>query len=685
MTDPTKKPKPLALQDPNNPDQPIPLQPQQPQPAQIPSGTQAPTITPQQVTPVAPQSSATSQLAQQTLQQAAGQAQTGYSSPTATATSQATQNLLADPNMGYSPEKAVSEYDVNAAKALETARQGLVGASGSSLAQSRLKDLALETAEGRSAVQQSASEQARNNALAAISAGQTTTGMEQAINSGNIQNLLSVLSAAEPQLQREETAVDRGIALAQSNQNAQLQTMLTELQGKISAGLQTNAQDWQGIQNELDREIKKWTASGNWQNALDAIKLKGEIDIQAQKDAQIWSTGERVATQAFTTSERLSSQDFVSAESYLDRLLKESIANNDNATQKWVTEKQAELQLKMQTNEMTFEEKMAYLNEQFKDADVGRQQTILQFQHGLRLVEMNKEFSHEQILEEVKADLQKSINEGDYANARALQKAELEYRVNKDIEDRKIEWAANALQEKGLDMQILQQQLDNIDDMIENYGIDPSFKTEFVKATLDGQGIDTSGFEQIDVTAKAQQALSEEYDLMLFQFGQSHPEYVDKTLIGYGSQDGVIGQGTYPIYEETINANGLQAFSDYYNYTMYGELSDAMREERRTAGYLGASDLPNALEGDKFKITEATTYNGVSVPPGEYTVQVRQSSAGSKFFGTKHNYDNYYLVGKDGSEIYIQQKTTGVEGNLISDLWAGDTPDYWQSDVNTSP
>lgn len=653
-----KKQTNLPLQDPNNPNAPVPLkQPQQ--------NTTAPTIQPQQVQPVSTPQSQTSQLASNALQNASNQATAGFNSPTATQTSQLTQKLLTDPNQGYNPQQAVqsglTQYDRSVADALEVARQGMVGASGSSVAQSGLQDLALRTAEGRSDVknelEQSANERTTQNMLNALAAGQTTTAMEQGINSQNLNNVLNVLNAAEPQLQREENAINRGLEIAKVNQNAELQGYLTELQGKINQGLQTNKQDFEAVQNALDRDIARWTSEGNWNNALEAINLKGEIDAVAQESAQRWQTGERVATQVWSTGERLSQNDFTAAESYLDRLNKKAIADGDNETQKWVAEKNAELQLKMQTNEMEHDEKMSYLDMMYADAlankDAVRQKSILQFQSGLKIAEMEKQNGYDMAIEELRADTQTAIAEGNNETVTANLKAELEYRVNKDIEDRKIEWAANALQEKGLDMQVYQQQLDTIDDMIENYGIDPAMKTEFVKATLSGQGIDTSQFEQVDITTEAQKALSADFDMQMFQFGITHPEYVDQET----------GE---------LNSEGLQKFNEYFNEYMYGELSPEKKEERRVAGYLGADDLAFAQEGDKYKINEPTTYNGLTIPPGEYSVIETKETYGSKFFGTKQSTFRTKLVNVEtGEEFQVDKSQSGTEGNIVSNLWAG--------------
>lgn len=654
ITDPNKKPKNLPLQDPNNPYAPIPLIQQ--------NSNTVPTIVPQQVKPVSAPQSTTSQLANQTLQQAAITAQKGYQSPVATQTSQLTQQLLRDPNQGYNPQQSVAkgltEYDRNAANAIETARQGLVGASGSSLAQSGLKDLALKTAEGKSTLknqlEQSASETARQNVLSTISAGQTTSGMEQGIQSGNFDQLLSVLSASQPELQREESAIDRGLAIAQANQNAELQTSLMELQGKIQTGQQLMSQDFEAIQNNLDREITKWTQSGNWENALNALKFKGEIDLQSQQAQQQWQTGERLATQSWSTTERVSEQDFTAAQNYLSRQLQQSIATADAEMQKWVTEKQGELQLKMQVNGMGHEESMAYLNSQLREAeatgDVGRQQLIMSYASNLKMNEMEKENGFNVAIESMRGDIEREITFGNNANAIAMQKAELEYRVNKDIQDQKLEQASLALQEKGVDVNVFQSMLSTIDDMIEKDGLNPQMKMDFVKSTMVGQGIDTSLFEKVDVASEAQQAISAEFDLMKNQYLMTHPEFVDEAT-------------------GDLNKDGMLRFNQYFNKMMYGELSEEDKQKVTEAGYItDPAEIPNAMPGDKYKISTSVEipmfgYDQykkkgggvltVKIPAGEYSVLEEPIIQKNGLFGATNKYTKVYLIDANGKKIHI--------------------------------
>lgn len=659
-----QKQKVLPLQDPNNPyTSTIVVQPPQ---------NQAPTITPETIQPVAAPQSPTSQMAAQTLQKASTAANTGYQSPTAQQVSQQTQTLLKDPNMGYDPNKVVSqgltEFDRNLANAMETARAGLVGASGSSEAQAGLRDLALRSMEKRASIknelERTANEQTLTNVINALASGRETVGMEQGIQQGNLQGLISVLSAAEPQLQREETAFDRGIQIATANQNAQLQTLLTKMQGDIQMGLQVNQQEWEGVQNELNRVLDKEISSGNWQNALDVQTLKGEIDQTLQENNQRWSSAERVATQSWQTEERLDQNTHDDAQNLLDRELQKAIADGDNATMKWVEERKAELALTLQLKDQTHDEKMLTLQTMADEAkavnDVKREMQILNYKSKITMQEMEKDYGYKAALETIRGEIEKDIQTGNNDAAMERLKAELQYRTLADIEDKKIEWAKLELEKRGVDIAQLNQQMSAIDDMIQNYGINPAMKTEFVKATLEGQGVNTDMFQAEDITKRAQKAIDEQFEMTKYQFFATHPQY------------------TLDTQDTAKKQEAMNAFNEYWNYTMYGELTDEMKEDRASVGYLDKTQIANAQEGDKFKFKEdvAWTVSGAGdqlIPAGTYTVITESATHGSSFFGTQRNTNDWILVNdKTGDRYVARNSVTAGQGNFLSDLWLDD-------------
>ena len=388
-------------------------------------------------------------------------------------------------------------------------------------------------------------------------------------------------------------------------------------------------------------------AFSNYINNLATVGNMAEGGLNREATAELQAN-----SQAWQTSERISTEDFTATQNALDRIEERATRENNTALTKWVENKRAETTLRVQTNDMTHDEKMAYLNNElanaYADNDVERQKDILQFQGTITLNEMEKQHGYDVAIENIRGDIEKSIKEGDYANATALQTAELEYRVNHDIQEFALEKAAQELTAKGVNMDIIERQYNQI---AEAYGEEAA--NEFISTTLQEQGVDMSGYQIADKKSAALQAMAEEHEMMIEQFKQTHPQFVDQAT----------GE---------ITPDGLETFNDYFNFTMYGEMSDEMKEERRTAGYLGEDDIEFAQPGDKYLIETGTTAaNGMFVPPGEYSVVSEQNTEGQKFWGTQRDVERVYLVNNETGEKYMVDKTkSGTKGNIISGLWA---------------
>jgi hypothetical protein len=149
VTNTVKKNNNLPMQDPNNPNAPMQI------------------VQPQQ-----PDSNAVQGAANQSSMQINKMAQQGFSSPTIQATSQQTQELLKDPTQGQNYQQNINnrlaQQDRERAQAVETARQGLAGMSGSSLNQNALVDIALKGVEQRADLQtqlESEAAQAKQDAI----------------------------------------------------------------------------------------------------------------------------------------------------------------------------------------------------------------------------------------------------------------------------------------------------------------------------------------------------------------------------------------------------------------------------------------------------------------------------------------------------------------------------------------
>ena len=306
-----KKQTNLPLQDPNNPNQPVQLVSQQNTPAPQP----------QQVKPIsAPQqNSQIQQVSDQSLIQANQLAQHGFQSPNAQLTSQQTQALLKDPNQGMDFDayrrNQLSQLDSQQADALEAARQGLVGASGSSLAQNNLMGIALKGIENKAnftnQLDASIANQRSQNLLNALAAGRETTGMELGISEQNLNSLLAARGAAEPELNRQQTssenALNRALELTLQSNDLQGNKELAMLKQKLDSGLLTQEQEWKAAQAALDRAAEIALQQGDIAGQLQIQQLRAQIEAAAQESAQKWQTAERIATQAFTSGKTFNS------------------------------------------------------------------------------------------------------------------------------------------------------------------------------------------------------------------------------------------------------------------------------------------------------------------------------------------------------------------------------------------
>jgi len=308
--------------------------------------------------------------------------------------------------------------------------------------------------------------------------------------------------------------------------------------------------------------------------------------------------------------------------------------------------------------ERTFEERMAILEAELEsaeaDKDVERQKEILQEEAKLKLTEMEEQYGYDAALTTLQGDIDKAISEGDHAATAALQKEKLEYQVNRDVQDFALQEMALDLEAKQVDVELVASQYEN---MLNTYGQEAA--DEFMANTLAQNGIDVAKYNIVDRQEQAIKALQEEYELITVQFAATHPEYV--------GDDG------------NLTEEGLAKFNDYYNYTMYGEESEEMKEEERTAGWItNPAELSNAVAGDMVKLDEAlTTTMGVldgygQIPAGEYSVVEEPVSSGSKFFGTAEEWVDTYLVSASGNKYRIKSGPKGAVGNVVSNLWAGD-------------
>lgn len=598
QTTATKQKTNLPLQDPNNPAQPLPVQP----PAQI-----------QTVKPVqAPQQPETQlqQASDKSFMQANELAQQGFQSPTAQVTSQKTQELLQNPNQGQNYQQynqnRLEQFDRERADAMEAARQGLAGASGSSMAQTGLQELALKGIEGRADLQtdldQTSAEQSYQNQLRALAEGRATTQMEQGISKQNIDALLQARQVSEPELERQfqgqQSAIDRGLEIAKANQNAELQTALTQLQGNIQSGLLMQEQTFKSAEDALNRQLEKEIAAGNWQNAMQLESLRGEIQAQAQQAQRDFTKAERIATQSWTTTERIDSQDFERASQYLKQEFAKATAEEDFERQKYLQEQESSLQLKMQTNEMDYGEKMAYLQNQLAEArannDVEREKNVLTFTFSQEMERVRQQQGFEASMQYSQQQFQQAMQANDFTQAETMLTLQQNFQAEEAAKDRVIEMARVELQKRGVDMAQVEQQYSMIQAEIDAGRLQPEAAFQYMESTLGNLGIN---FQMADAVETARQALRADFELQKEQFMLSHPEYVAGSINGIPTR-----------YTE----DGERAFLEFVN-TFYGTDTTETATKDIISGSLTAQEIRMNPETLQIAKSNAVSISGDNV------------------------------------------------------------------------
>lgn len=421
-----------------------------------------------------------------------------------------------------------------------------------------------------------------------------------------------------------------------------------------SLNLQSNEFNQQETMAKLTSDLEEARADNDFGRAQILEKLKGQIEAGLQDDAQASA---------------------------------KELAQMEQSNQRYLADQNANLQLKMQLQGFDHEEVMTYINEKIAIAkangDVDRQKQLMQFQESQNLHEMQVKYGNDVAMENLKSTLQKSIQDNDYEHADALQRVRLNAEAERWIDEKTFEQAKIDLQERQVDIQQVEADYNKV---VEMFGEDSEAAHEFLLNTLNANGIDTSGNEYafVDATEQAKRALQAEYDLQKDQFMQSHPEYYQKVWMDANGKEYSLAtlQSMDPANTEqwanqnmngskqTITPEGNVALNEYINSAIYGEETAAQKEAKSNAGYLNASDLSTAAEGDKFNITEDTNYFNRTIPAGKYSVKTETATEGNKFWGNERDKTSTYLVKEGtGEKILINYGISGKRGNIISNLW----------------
>jgi hypothetical protein len=473
-----------------------------------------------------------------------------------------------------------------------------------------------------------------------------------------------------------------------SNLDTASKSALMDLQDKIDTKTLLTENDFKKTEAELDRQLETFKAAGDWQNATNIENLKGQIAKQSQDAQNVFTQSMAETAHAWQTTDKLDSQVFDRATQTLAIAAEKAKQDDDIEAQKYLASEKSKLDLKMQTNEMTHDESMAYTNAQYaaaKDAnDYNRQISIIDFQTiaALNLADRNGTIDEAKIT--LQGDINKALADKDYTKATALQKNQLVFDQTKLTQEKTISDNTIALEQKGVDLKAAEQQYNLLAAEVDAGRQDPSVLTAFMKGVADKAGV-----KLVPPDPQAtQKAAQQKYDDMVNQYALTHPEAkptYEKTSNFPASLDypvdhvfgememSAINQAFPGAIKAVIPPTAQESFNEFFNSATYGEMTSAEKKAKDEAGFNDIADLSNAVDGDKFDVKTPVKYQGdVTIPAGKYNVITKATESGSEFFGNKKTAINTYFVNIDTGEMINAGVTrSNAKGNFISQGWAG--------------
>jgi hypothetical protein len=349
----------------------------------------------------------------------------------------------------------------------------------------------------------------------------------------------------------QQNALDRAlsISLSEMDKNAQLQAI--ELKGRIDSNQITQAQDWETIQNDIDRQMNIAMQVNDIDAQRNLELLRGQISEAAQLSEYQFRSAERIATQAWTTSERLDEQDWQEAMQWYDYKFQEASQNRDINAQIKIQDMRSNLELAMQTSGFSQQEKMAYISYQLNEAvannDVDRQYQLIQFQTGSDMAKMREQYGYEAAMNEAKFQYNMALQTDNNIAAAAIQQMSLEFQAQENAKNRTLQELELQMQQSGIDMAEREQQWEMIKDAVSSYQADPSAMVEYLNNMTNETGIT---IKPPDTTDIYKQSLVELNGLKN-EYAVTHPNEVDES----GS----------------LTDEGEKNFNQFYNEAIWGE------------------------------------------------------------------------------------------------------------------
>ncbi len=213
-----------------------------------------------------------------------------------------------------------------------------------------------------------------------------------------------------------------------------------------------------------------------------------------------------------------------------------------------IQDMKSDLNLKMQTQEMQQQEKMAYLSSQLKEAENSnnfeRQKSLIKMQTMEEIKVLQQQNNFAKSMAVINTNLQKSLNNNDFKNTTILQEMKFGQELQLQMNDNIIKQAQLDLQEKGFN-------LDSIFQAIENGQMSPEASMEYLKQNLPPEI--AKSIKPPDPYA-VQKAIKEDYFNQQLQYSLTHP--------GSAKQD---AQGNFT----GLTDDSQKGFNDFINQ-LYG-------------------------------------------------------------------------------------------------------------------
>lgn len=375
------------------------------------------------------------------------------------------------------------------------------------------------------------------------------------------------------QANAQENALNRALSYSLAEMDRATQLDSIALKGQVDSQLLSQQQDWQGVQNAIDRQLSLTMQNNqnNWQsgeNSLDRnltydmqtrdinaqqqlVVLKGQVDMAAQLAEQKFQEAQRIATQNWQTNERMSTQDWQTAVQYNEYKYNSALQQQDFEGQAYIQKMNNDLALTMQTADFNYNEKMAYLSSMLNEAkannDVVRQSQLIEYQTNAEIRTMQESYGYEAASQAMQYKYEMAMQQNDQVAAQTLQRMNLEYQAIENEKNRQLQEIELKFQQNGIDLAAKEQEWAMLKDAVTGYAADKSSLVDYLNNTISQANITIKAPDPVDVYKQA----NLELEGMKSEYLYTHPEY--------RADNG------------TMTQEGQDAFNKHYNATIWDE------------------------------------------------------------------------------------------------------------------